>query len=320
MTGKSRKEVIGKNILNIVPKVKESGRYDRHKQVIKTGRPYEMLGEFEMPNGDNLYLDEKVFKVGNGLGIITTNLTEKYKVEEELKQYAKEIEKANKELQEFAYVAAHDLKAPLINLTALADMIDSEIISDEEGKELFGKLKNSIGQLHKTVFALNDIIIFKTTLKDKKKRVNFEELFSEIKESIAEQLEATQATIKQDFSKCPEIDYPPLHLRSVIQNLLTNAVKYNYPRKPLKIEVKTSQSKRGVCLTVKDNGLGFDAEKYGAKLMGLFTRLHTHVEGKGVGMYIVKSIVDSHGGKIEVKSKPNKGTLFKVFLNNHEKI
>ena len=237
-------------------------------------------------------------------------------LEQRIKKRTEDLEKANKELRDFAYVTAHDLKAPLTNLSALIDMIDSDAIADKEGKEIFGKLKNSIGQLHKTVFTLNDIIAFKTTLKDKKERVNFEELFSEIKESIAKQLEAAQATIKHDFSQCPEIDYPPLHLRSIMQNLLTNALKFKHPKKALEIEVKTTEINKKACLIVKDNGLGFDARKYGSKLTGLFTRLHAHVEGKGVGMYIVKSIIDSHGGKIEVESKPNKGALFKIYLND----
>jgi len=105
-------------------------------------------------------------------------------------------------------------------------------------------------------------------------------------------------------------------LRSVMQNLLTNAVKYRDPNKILKVEVKTTVRKGRVCFTIKDNGLGFDARKYVTKMMGLFTRLHTHVEGKGVGMYIVKSIVNSHGGKIEARSKPGKGALFTIYLND----
>ncbi|PCJ78797.1 MAG: hypothetical protein COA57_15985 [Flavobacteriales bacterium] len=236
-------------------------------------------------------------------------------LEQRIKERTVELEKTNKGLEEFAYVATHDLKGPLINLGCLIDMMGSEAIAEKKGKELFSKLKNSIGQLHKTVFTLNDIIELKSSLKDKKERMNFEELFNEIKSSIAKQLEAAQASIKQDFLQCSEIDYPPLHLRSIMQNLLTNAVKYKDPNKALKIEVKTTESNGRVCLTVKDNGLGFDAKKYGIKVMRLFTRLHTHVEGKGVGMYIVKSIIDSHGGKIEVESKPNKGALFKIYLN-----
>jgi len=83
----------------------------------------------------------------------------------------------------------------------------------------------------------------------------------------------------------------------------------------LEIEVRTEISNGSVCFIMKDNGLGFDTKKDIKMVTGLFKRLHTHVEGKGVGMYIVNSIVDTHGGKIEIESEPNKGTIFRVQLN-----
>jgi PAS domain S-box-containing protein len=229
---------------------------------------------------------------------------------------AKQIKLKNKELEEFAYVAAHDLKAPLTNLTVLVDMFNKSSISKTEDIQLFNKLKNNIEQIYKTVFTLNDVINFKTTLKDKKERLKFEKVFDEVRQSITEQLQSSNASIDVDFSSCPDIDYPPLHLKSVIQNLLTNSLKYKIPDKPLKIEVKTTTKNAKICLTIRDNGLGFDAEKYSKKVFGLFKRLHTHVEGKGVGMYIVKSIVEAHGGSIEVKSKPNNGAMFTVYLKS----
>jgi PAS domain S-box-containing protein len=235
-----------------------------------------------------------------------------------VKMYSKELKSKNRELEEFAYVAAHDLKAPVTNLSVLIDMINVETITDELTRELFSKLEKSIEQLDKTVFSLNDVISFKTTLKDDKERLEFTTIFNEIKDGITEQLNKSEALINVDFSECPEIDYPTLHLKSIMQNLLTNAVKYRDPNKILKIEVKTTIQNQRVCLTVKDNGLGFDAKKYQEKVYGLFKRLHTHVDGAGVGMYIVKSIVDSHGGKIEVESEPNKGALFNVYLNNEK--
>lgn len=233
----------------------------------------------------------------------------------EADQYAREIELKNKELQEFAYVAAHDLKAPLTNISTLASMINPEAITEKDSRDFFERLKKSIGKLHKIVFTLNDVLSFKTTLKDRKERLQFEAVYNDIEESIAEQLEASKAEIHKDFSECPEVDYPPLHLKSVIQNLLTNALKYRDPEKVLKVDIKTSIRNGSVCLEVKDNGIGFDAEKYSRKVLGLFRRLHTHVEGKGIGMYIVKSILDTHGGRIEVKSKPGEGATFYIYLN-----
>lgn len=233
-----------------------------------------------------------------------------------VKLQSKQIKLRNKELKDFAFVAAHDLKAPATNLTSLTDMIDADLITDQRNSELFSKLKQSIEQIHRTVFTLNDVINFKATLKEKNERLKFEDIFIEIKKSITEQIETSKASIKEDFSECPEIDYPHLHLKSVMQNLLVNAVKYRDSNKALIIEVKTTKRNGRVCLKVKDNGLGFDASKYRKKMFGLFKRLHTHVEGKGIGMYIVKSIIDAHGGKIEVKSKPFDGALFKVYLNH----
>lgn len=229
---------------------------------------------------------------------------------------AQQIEIKNRELEELAYVAAHDLKAPVTNLNVLIEMIDTHSIQGDKDIELFNKLKNNIEQVYKKVFSLNDVINFKTTLKDKKELLEFKKVFKEIEQSILDQLNSTNTTLDVDFSECPEIEYPPLHLNRILHNLLTNSMKYKSPDRLLKIEVKTRKINGSVCLNVKDNGLGFDAEKQGGKVFGLFKRLHTHVEGVGVGLYIVKSIVEAHGGKIEVISRPNEGALFTIHLNN----
>ena len=229
---------------------------------------------------------------------------------------AKQIEIKNRELEELAYVAAHDLKAPVTNLNVLIEMIDTHSIQGDKDIELFNKLKNNIEQVYKKVFSLNDVINFKTTLKDKKELLEFKRVFKEVEQSILDQLNSTNTTLDVDFSECPEIEYPPLHLNRILHNLLTNSMKYKSPDRLLKIEVKTRKINGSVCLNVKDNGLGFDAEKQGEKVFGLFKRLHTHVEGVGVGLYIVKSIVEAHGGKIEVISRPNEGALFTIHLNN----
>ncbi|NEV94635.1 PAS domain S-box protein [Psychroflexus sp. YR1-1] len=261
--------------------------------------------------------------------VFIQNITSRKKAEQKLKNYrkaleeevnkvklqSKEIKLRNQELKEFAFIVAHDLKAPATNLSTLTSMIDTDAFTDQQNRELFDNLKKSINQLHKTVFTLNDVINFKATLNNRSESLKFENIFNGIKKSIAEQIKTSNATLRTDFSKCPIIVYPHLHLKSVMHNLLVNAIKYRDPNKALIIEVKTTKLNGRVCLKVKDNGLGFDASKYRKKMFGLFKRLHTHVEGKGIGMYIVKTIIDTHGGEIVVKSKPYEGALFKVYLN-----
>ena len=236
-------------------------------------------------------------------------------LEQKVAERTSKLEKSNKELEEFAYVASHDMKAPLISIQSLLKMIPTEKLSEEADRDVFEMVKKNVGQLCTTVHTLNDVLAIKETMKDSKEPMRFGEVFTEVRESIAGQLETAQATISTDFSQCEMIDYPPMHLRSILQNLLTNAVKYKHPDKPLEVEVRTKQNNKRVLLTVKDNGLGFDADKNAKMVTGLFKRLHTHVEGKGVGMYIVNSIVGSHGGKIEMESEPNNGATFKIQLN-----
>ncbi|MCK0136055.1 PAS domain-containing sensor histidine kinase [Arenibacter sp. S6351L] len=258
------------------------------------------------------------------------NITERKRAEENIKELnkaleaeitnvelnAKQIEIKNKEFEEFAYVTAHDLKATVTNLHLLIDMIKTDSIISDVNVDLFNKLKIGIEQVRKTVFTLNDVINFKTTLKDKKERLEFKKVFEEISQGLTEDLNTTNTILDVDFSECTEIDYPPLHLKSVMQNLLANAVNYKSPDRSLEIKVKTCEVRGNVCLTVWDNGIGFDDEKYGEKVFGLIKRLHTHVEGKGVGLYMVKSIVEAHGGRITVKSKPNEGAMFTIQFSN----
>ena len=233
-----------------------------------------------------------------------------------VKRYTKEIEIKNKELEDFSYVAAHDLKAPITNLSILSDMVGAEMTPDQHKSPVFINLRKNIDQIHNKVFALNDVINFKATLDYESEELGFQNIFEEVTIGISEQFKNETIDIETDFSECPEIKYPKIHLKSILQNLLTNAIKFKDPDRKLKIQLKTSRKQDNVCLLIKDNGLGFEASKYKDKIYKLFKRLHIHVEGMGVGMYIVKSIVDSHGGKIDVTSKPKEGTEFTIYLNN----
>ena len=299
----------------MIPKVKINNPNNRFDQVIN----YMMqiaAGDYDArlqisENEDDL--DTIIF----GLRTLQDELEfrEKKRIEAEM-----ERERAIRELEEFAYVAAHDLKAPVINLIALADMITKEGGVVDKSKGVFNRMKESIGEMHKTVYALNEIIALKSKMNEEKVLLNFEKLFKELNESVLDPLLNEKDSIEYDFSQCTDIDYSPLQLRSVIEIVLDNAVKYRHPDRALNIDITTSKNDGGVCLTVKDNGLGFDDTKGQDMVTGLFTRLHTHVEGLGVGMYIVKSIVNSHGGKVEISSKPNEGAVFKIHLNRYNDV
>ena len=128
------------------------------------------------------------------------------------------------------------------------------------------------------------------------------------------QINECNAKIRVDFSACETIVFPSVHLHHILLNLISNALKYRNPATPPIIDVTTSKSEEHVCLMVKDNGLGIDLDAYGSKLFGLFQRFHLETEGDGVGLHMVKNIVESFGGSIQVESKPNEGSTFNVYL------
>jgi signal transduction histidine kinase len=120
--------------------------------------------------------------------------------------------------------------------------------------------------------------------------------------------------IRADFSKAPDINYPQLYLQSILQNLISNSIKFRNPNKASLIEIETLEKDEGHYLIIKDNGLGMDLGNSKDIIFRLFKRMHTHTEGTGVGLYIVNSLVESHGGTIEVNSEINKGTTFKIYF------
>jgi PAS domain S-box-containing protein len=123
-----------------------------------------------------------------------------------------------------------------------------------------------------------------------------------------------KARIEADFSQAPEIHFAAVNLKSILINLLSNAIKYRSPERAPFIQVDSYRQNGCLVLQVQDNGLGMDLARSGTRLFGMFTRLHNHVEGSGIGLYIVKRIVENHQGRIEVDSQVGEGTTFKVHL------
>ncbi len=235
-------------------------------------------------------------------------------LENKIKERTKELEKSKRELEEFSYVASHDLKSPLINISSLIIMLDNNDYISSEGKFIFNKLKFSINLLQTKLNALNDILDMKSSWKNKKVIISFDKTLKKVLNELSELITENDTEIIADFSECPQIKYPPIQLYSILYNLISNSLKYKNHNEKAIIEITTSKSDNKTLLVIKDNGMGFDQKLGEKKIFGLFKRLHTHVDGLGIGLFIVKSIVNSLGGNIKVISKLNKGTTFKIHL------
>lgn len=225
--------------------------------------------------------------------------------------------KQNKKLESFTHMVSHNLRSHVSNLTSLLYFYKEEESKDEKDF-LIDQLEKTVNNLGTTLNDLLEIIRIKEDAKKENERLLFEDTFSKTKEIFERKIAETKAEIITDFSKAPEIEYSPVYLKSIMQNLLSNALKYSSPERTPIIRFTTSIVNDSIQLEVRDNGLGIDLIKYGSQLFGLNKIFHSHPESKGVGLFITKAQIEGMGGEIQVHSEVNKGTEFKIIFNKKQ--
>jgi signal transduction histidine kinase len=233
----------------------------------------------------------------------------------QLEEANENLTKQNQNLEQFSYVISHNLRAPIAQILGLLSVINKESLQSEFEQNLIDYLHKAASNLDMIVNDLNAILLMRNQSTENKERVSLSEVCAITIESMRSLIEAEKATVHCDFSKVDTIFSNKTFLNSILYNLISNGIKYRDHRRDPEIWVRACQSEAYVCLSVSDNGLGLDLEKIKPeKLFKLYSRMHTHTEGKGMGLFIVKEQVDSLNGKIEVESKPGVGTTFRIYL------
>lgn len=236
--------------------------------------------------------------------------------ETESKELTKELMKKNGELEKFAYITSHNLRAPVVNLKSLTDIYGDEDLDKVTSEEIFSKIKESVNRLDNTLNDLVEIVSSKSGEHIRREELNLKTELDAVLFSIEKQVNDSDAVITSDFTEANSIVFPRKYLHSIYQNLITNAIKYRSPKRPLIIHVKAHPYKNFVMLKFSDNGLGMDIEKNRNKIFGLYQRFHPDTEGRGLGLYIVKSQIEAMDGKISVYSTIDGGTMFKISFHN----
>lgn len=233
-------------------------------------------------------------------------------------QMAADLRESRDEIDQFihfSYSAAHDLKAPIENISSLLEMLSKSDIRPSDFEVIVNNARRSTKQLEETVDALNEVNKLRDRALAQPELLNFDRILAEVGSEMREEIKSSKAVIRKDFGGCKEIQYPRFHLKIIFHHLLSNAIAYRNPDKPIQVHLKTSVVNDKVILTIRDTGLGFDAVKHRDDIIKPFTRIHNHVDGSGLGMYIVKSVLDFHKGSIKIESQPKKGAKFTLTLN-----
>lgn len=241
-----------------------------------------------------------------------TDITSKKNMEIEREQITADLVRHNKDLEQFAYIVSHNLRAPLANILGLSTLLQDDAISDEDHLELSNALFTSVSRLDEVVSDLNAILQVRREVSELKQTVDFSVLVSSIIDSIRQLIEQNDVTIQYNFDEVQHFYGIKSYIHSIFYNLISNGIKYRKQGEPCRIFIESKKENGKLLLLFKDNGTGIDLKKQGDKIFGLYKRFHPNIEGKGIGLYMVKNQVETLGGKISLTSEPGVGTEFKL--------
>jgi signal transduction histidine kinase len=225
-----------------------------------------------------------------------------------------ELIRHNQELQQFSYTVSHNLRSPIARLLGLTNILNLQHEKlPEEVQHLIHLIRNSSIEFDGVIRDLNKIIDVRNEFYRIKEKINFEQELEQAKKSVGEHL-FESIRLNTNFKEEPLIYTVRPILNSILYNMLSNAIKYKSPQRTLELTIRTSKQNNYIVLEISDNGIGMDLDSYGKDVFGLYKRFHAHIEGRGLGLYLVKSQIESLGGKIEIKSKLNVGTSFLIYF------
>ncbi len=237
-----------------------------------------------------------------------------YNAQNNLKNYAEELERSNKDLRDFAQIASHDLQEPLRKISIFSDRLQAakSHLSEQQLDDL-SKMGNAAERMQTLI---DDLLQFSQINSSGKpfQKVDLADIASDVIEDLEVQIHETRGEIKQGH--LPTIEADPFQMRQLFQNLIGNALKYHRPNIPPVVYLSSqSNENRSYTIFVQDNGIGLDT-KFSEKIFIPLERLHgrTSYEGTGIGLAICKKIVTRHGGKISVTSQIGEGSNFTITL------
>ena len=287
-----------------------------------------VIGEPVFDNENNIVKWVGAFTDTHSEKLFTQELELKVKERtNELQQFNVELEKKNKELESFAYISSHDLQEPLRKIQTFATIIlekEYKALS-ENGKDKFKRMQDAAKRMQTLI---EDLLVYSKTNSSEREfeNIGLKKIIDEVKEDLSEELEKKRAIV--EASDLCEVKMIPFQFRQLMHNLIGNALKFSVPNIPPHIKIKSEialggnfkneklNSQKKYChITISDNGIGFD-QQYSEKIFEVFQRLHGKNEytGTGIGLSIVKKIVENHEGIITAKSEINKGATFDIYI------
>jgi PAS domain S-box-containing protein len=313
------KDAAGKKIAEIFPN--DSIPIEEHcSEVLKTNKPKSFIFNFTI-YGKSFTADITLYKSNAGVAGLSFDITEQRYAENATRELIESLQKRNNELKQFAYIVSHNLRAPISKIQGLAALFDTEPEDETLNKTVIANIHAGANDLDTIVKDINTVISSRESEKDEHEFTVFDVELNLVKQILNDEIKkAGSALITTDFRDPAGMLTIKSNIHNALLNLLSNALKYRAPQRNLHVHFQTQQDDHYVKLIVEDNGIGLDLNKYGKKIFGLYKRFHgSTIEGRGLGLYLVKTQIESMNGKIEVESTVDKGTKFIISLPKNNK-
>jgi PAS domain S-box-containing protein len=249
------------------------------------------------------------------LKVLNSNLDIKIKEKtQDLLIANKNLKILNADLDNFIYLASHDLKHPIVMMEGILNRLKKGNLPNETETTFLNHLNTSVIKLKSIIEELGEIIKVQHNIDAETEEVDFMTLFEDVKFSLSDLIkENNPISFEIDFSNCESINFSRKYLRSIFYNIISNSIKYQSEKRNSYIKICTRNLKDFMMIEFKDNGIGIK-EEHKEKVFQMFKRFQTKGGGSGLGLYIVKRIVDNYNGKITLKSIPEEETTFEIFL------
>lgn len=325
--GRPVKQMIGRTLLRVFPGNVESGLFDGYVHTTLTGEPFRTETHYNY-DGLDFFLTISAQKLGDGFVVTFNDISVFRRMQQQLENSVADLQRSNESLQQFAYVASHDLQEPLRKIQAFGDMLKltyAERLGD--GADMVGRMQTAAGRMSGLI---RDLLAYSrlATQNEPMRPIALSEVMQQVLENLELTVQETGALIQ--VSQLPTLTGDEFQLEQLFQNILSNALKFRQETLQPVITLTTrtiaydqlppdvKPLRRAAiyhAISVTDNGIGFD-ERYRERIFQVFQRLHGKQQyaGTGIGLAIVQRVADNHGGAVEAHGRLGHGASFTVYL------